>query len=183
MLTAETAIIQRLTDEIAAMNPPTSPPARVCSSAAIAGQMDLAQFCPLVVVHPARADGIERGADDLVTENQVWRIVLATKSIPDTLQLTGDHQAAGVVIKTIVRALEGFEPGDAFNALRYVARLEVELGQGFVEFPLEFRTRFALSTVPAAPTPDSYVTHDQQYNIDTPQTGEPVAEDTVILPQ
>lgn len=183
MLTAEPAILTRLAAQIAAMSPPMSPAPRACSSATIAGSLDVAALCPLVVVHPARAEKIERGSDDLLTEHQIWKVVVVVKNVPNITQLTVNYQAVSLLLETLVRALEGWAPAEAFNAMRYVGRLETEVGQGFTEFPIEFQTRFALSTVPSAPSADDFLTADVQYDIAPTTTGEPVAEDEIPLPQ
>lgn len=179
MLTAEPLIIARLKAQL----PVTVPPARVASSASVAGSLDIAQHCPLVLVHPGRSDSVDQTLDDLILETQVWRIVVVVKNVPDTRTFAADYAAAGALLRSIVIALDGFNIGADFDALKFVARAEPEVGQGFSEFALEFKTKFTLHTTLATPTPDSFITFDQTYDLDTTQTGDPVAEDTVTLPQ
>lgn len=184
MLTAEPLILARLTAQLALLSPAPDVPPRVCSSATVAGTMDVAQYCPLVLLHPARAEKADRTPDDLLYENQIWKVVVVVKNIPNTRDFSANYQAAGVLLEAVVKALEGWEPAADFNALRYTARLETEVGSGFSEFPLEFETRFTLSTVPAAPSPDNFLTANVKHDLKLPEaSGEPEAVDTVQLPQ
>lgn len=184
MLIAEPLILARLAAQLALITPALDVPPRICSSATVAGTLDVAQHCPLVLLHPARASKAERTPDDLLYEVQVWKVVLVVKNIPNTRDFSADYQAASTLLRAIVIALEGWEPGATFNAMRYTARLETEVGSGFSEFPLEFETRFALSTVPAAPSPDDFLTANIKHDLKLPESsGEPEAVDTVGLPQ
>lgn len=183
MLTAEVGIIQQLKTALGAMSPPTSPPARVCSTAAIGGTLDDGRLLPLVVVQPGRSDKIELSSANELSETQIWRVTVVAKVTPDKVSLTGDYQEIGRLLVAIVQALDGFEPDVGYNALRCSARLEPVVDNGIAEFELQFAARFVMSTVPATPTVDAFITHDQKFDIDTSQTGEPVAEDTLTLPQ
>lgn len=185
MLAAEPLILARLAAQLLLLSPAPEVPPRACSSATVAGVIDVAQHCPLVLLHPARADKAERTSDDLLVERQIWKVVVVVKNIPNTRDFNADYQAAGVLLEAIVKALDGWEPAAAYNALRYNARLETEVGQGFSEFPLEFETRFALSTVPIEPTPDSFITANVTHDLKPPvaTSGEPEAVDTVTLTQ
>lgn len=184
MLAAEPLILARLTAQLALLSPAPEIAPRACSSATIAGTADIAQHCPLVVLHPARADKAERTPDDLLYEVQVWKVVVVVKNIPNTRDFSADYQAAGIFLKAIVQALDGWEPDSAFNAMRYTARLETEVGAGFSEFPLEFSTRFALSTVPSDAALDPFGTANVKHDLKPPvASGEPEAVDNVSLPQ
>jgi hypothetical protein len=185
VLAAEPLILARLTAQLALISPEPDVLPRVCSSATIAGTVDVAQHCPLVVVHPASASKAERTPDDLLYETQTWKVVVVVKNIPNTRDFSADYQAAGVLLQAIVLALEGWEPATSYNAMRYTARLETEVGAGFSEFPLEFTTRFALSTVLAEPSPDAFITANVTQDIKPPvaTSGEPEAVDNVSLPQ
>lgn len=179
MLTAETAIIARLQAQL----PVTVPPIRVSSSAAVAGTVDIATLCPLVLVHPGPGNEAGQSFDDGIVEEQTWRVVLVVKNIPDR-NLAATYQAAGQVLSQIVVALDGFrELGEGYEALKYTGRADPDVAVGFSEFTLEFKTTYTLSTVPAEPSPDAFITFDAQYDLDTAQAGEPVAEDNVTLPQ
>lgn len=179
MLTAELLIIQRLKDAIQ----PTLPAVKIASSSPIAATVDVALLCPLVMVHPSRSDKTERPSDDLLVERQFWQVVVVVKNIPATVSLDSNYQEAGALLDLCAKALSGWKPGPDFNALEYGGRLETNVGNGFSEFPLEFSARYAISTAPATPTTDNFVTFDSKVDLDTTQTGEPVAEDTVTLPQ
>lgn len=181
MLTAEPLIITRLKAEL----PVTVPPTRVTSSAAVAGTLDIAKYCPLVLVHPGGSESIDETYDDCIVEVQTWRVVLVVKNVPD-VTFAATYAAAGALLRSIVLALDGYKLSADFDALKWSARSEPEVGGqnlGFSEFALEFKTKFTLSTVPVAPTPDSFITFDEKYDLDTAQTGEPVAEDNITLPQ
>lgn len=182
MLTAEPLIIARLKAQVPNAADPM-PTVRVCSSATVAGVTDIAAICPLVLVHPARADKTERPSDDLLLERQLWKLVVVVKNIPNTREFSANFQEAGALLKAVVLALDGWSPAEAFNALQYAGRLETEVGQGFSEFPIEFETRYTLSTVPAAPSPDAFLTANVKQDINTAQASEPVAEDEIELPQ
>lgn len=184
MLAAEPLILARLVAQLALLSPAPEVPPRICSSATIAGTVDVAQHCPLVVLHPARADKAERTPDDLLYENQIWKVVVVVKNIPNTRDFSADYQAAGVLLEAVVKALEGWTPAAAFNAMNYNARLETEVGAGFSEFALEFSTRFVLSTVPSDAALNPFVTARITQDLKKPVvSGEPEAIDTVTLPQ
>ena len=184
MLAAEPLILARLSAQLALLSPAPEVPPRVCSSATVAGTLDVAQHCPLVLLRPARADKAERKPDDLLYETQTWKVVVVVKNIPNTRDFTADYQAAGALLQAVVKALDGWEPAAAFNAMRYTARLETEVGAGFSEFPLEFETRFALSTVPVEPSTDPFQTANIKHDLKPPESsGEPEAVDNVTLPQ
>lgn len=184
MLAAEPLILARLTAQLALISPEPEVLPRVCSSATVAGVIDIAQHCPLVLLHPARAEKAERTPDDLLYENQIWKVVVVVKNIPNTRDFSADYQAASVFLEAIVKALEGWSPAAAYNAMRYTARLETEVGPGFSEFALEFETRFAISTVPLEPSPDDFITANVKQDIKLPAaSGEPEAVDNVSLPQ
>lgn len=184
MLAAEPLILARLTAQLALISPEPDVLPRICSSATVAGVIDVAQHCPLVLLHPARAEKAERAPDDLLYENQIWKVVLVVKNIPNTRDFSADYQAASVFLEAIVKALEGWAPAADYNAMRYNARLETEVGQGFSEFALEFETRFALSTVPVEPSTDPFETANVKHDLKPPAaSGEPEAVDDVQLPQ
>ena len=178
MLIAEPLIIARLKAQL----PKTAPPTHVTSSAAIAGTLDIAQYLPLVIVHPGGSESIGPGSHDTVVDTQFWMVILIVKNVPDNT-FAATYAAAGALLREIVLALDGFTLGEGFDALKFTARSEPEVAQGFCEFQLEFKTRFTLSTAPTTPTADNFITFDETYNIDTAQTGEPVAEDRITLPQ
>lgn len=184
MLAAEPLILARLTAQLALIIPEPEVLPRICSSATVAGVIDIAQHCPLVLLHPARAEKAERTPDDLLYENQIWKVVAVVKNIPNTRDFSADYQAASVFLEAIVKALEGWAPAAAYNAMRYTARLETEVGPGFSEFALEFETRFTLSTVPSDATLDAFVTARVTQDLKKPvASGEPEAVDTVTLTQ
>lgn len=181
MLTAEPLIIARLKAEL----PVTVPPTRVTSSAAVAGTLDIAKYCPLVLVHPGGSASIDNRYDDSIVEVQIWRVVLVVKNIPDAT-FAATYAAAGALLRAIALALDGYKLSADFDALKFAARSEPEVGGqnlGVSEFELEFQTKFTLSTVPATPTTDSFITFDEKYDLDTAQAGDPVAEDKITLPQ
>lgn len=183
MLDAEPIIIQRLAAAITVMSPAMSPAPRVCSSASIAGSLDVSAVCPLVVVHPARSENVDSRADDLLSETQVWWVVVVLKNVPNLTQFTTNFQEVSALLKTIARALDGWAPLSTANAMRYFARLDTKVDKGLSEFPLEFRMRYVLSTEPAAPTPNTLATVDVKTDIAPGVSGEPVAEDQITLPQ
>lgn len=182
MLTAEPLIIARLKAQVPNAADPL-PAVRVCSSATVAGVADIAAICPLVLVHPGRSDKTERPSDDLLLERQTWAVVVIVKNIPDIREFKANYQEAGALLKSAILALDGWSPSAPFNALQYAGRPDPEVGKGFSEFPIEFETRYSLSTVPAAPSPDDFLSANVKQDINTAQASEPVAEDDIPLPQ
>ncbi len=182
MLSAETAIINRLKTWL----PVTVPPTNVASSASVAGmgERDLATLLPLVLVHPGTGADEDQHCEDQIGEVQTWSVVLVVKNVPDPKTLAATYQAAGLLMKNIVLALDGFrELGPEFGELKYIRRPEPDVSLGFCEFGLEFTCDYHLQTTAVEPTPDAFITFDAQHDLDGTQTGEPVAEDNVTLPQ
>jgi len=181
MLIAEPLILARLQAALAAQDPPV----RVCSSASVAGVLDIAAHCPLVLVHPVAASNVQRSVDNFVLEEvQTWKVVVVVKNIPDTREFASDYQAAGALAELVIRALAGWEPdAEFYKAMEYTERQETEVGSGFTEIPLVFETRYTLNNDPPAPL-DSFLTANITHDLKLPvASGEPEGVDEVPLPQ
>ncbi len=135
-LSAEEAIIERLTAAVPEF-------AEVRGEGSLATMKEGALRSPSALIVYAGDDlGDPAGSTSLIT--QLWIVVIAVKK-PGDRTGSGARDKAGALITKTLAALQGFEPGERFTALKRVNGPRPELLPGGTLFiPLTFETQLAV---------------------------------------
>lgn len=137
-LEAESAIVQRIKDELAAQ---AILKARVLTAAELDALKDKANISPAIYVilqsyEPASDVGL------YASFNQTFLIVVAVKSAKGNGDANGIREAASPLIDFVLKSLIGFKPSKAHHALKAVSGPSPEYESNCGYFPLSFQTRY-----------------------------------------
>lgn len=141
LFSAEAAIVARIRDQV--------PDLRTVASASIlAGEDDIAKYCPAAFVLPAQGEEVRRADNSVLkVERQYWQVVVAVKNIKDPLDTATAAAEAGKYLAAIRRALWAWEPTTDHMAMIWVDRPAPFYETGYCEFPVLFRTDLKLQSL------------------------------------
>ena len=128
---AERPIIERIRSQVSAFK-------TVDSSSLIAGSVSFTELMPAALVEPA--DGSAETLDGYgeISAEQTWGVLIL---VPHHRRAPGDSSAArlaGPLALAVIRALQGWSPGDAFDPLRFTGHLDPVSSIGWALFELRF---------------------------------------------
>lgn len=141
LLSAEAAIVARIRDQV--------PDLRTVASASIlAGEDDVARYCPAAFVLPAQGVEVKRGNESILkVERQYWQVVVAVANIKDPLDAATAAAAAGKFLAAIRRALWSWAPTADHTVMLWESRPAPYYEVGYCEFPVLFRTDLKLASL------------------------------------
>lgn len=139
-LGTEGLILARLAAQITvSANPASGEAKRICSLATILGAADLGPQLPALVVEPNKVDVEEQFAHGNAAKvREHWLVVVAWAATPDVVNFSATFADAGALMANVRQALQGWQPGAAYDLMEFEGMLEPTGKAGEVDFGLQF---------------------------------------------
>lgn len=136
---AEPLLIDRIRSEVPAFK-------TVDSSSLIAASSSITSLLPAAFVEPAEGSSDTQDGYGEIRAQQTWSVLVV---VPHFKREAGDTSAArlaGPLALAVIRALQGWSPGDGFEPMLFTGHMDPVSSVGWALFELRFTLGVSLTT-------------------------------------